>query len=76
MHLQKLWHKMIFNIIAATCVASNLHKQPKWGSVTYLEYFCTYLGYYPTNPMSQHSDTFPANLSWIPDIPWHRLLQN
>jgi hypothetical protein len=28
-HLQKLWHKMTFNIIAATCVASNLHKQPK-----------------------------------------------
>jgi hypothetical protein len=28
-HLQKFWHKMTFNVIAATCVASNLHKQPK-----------------------------------------------
>ncbi len=59
--LTKLWHKTSFNVIAATCVASNLHKQPKWGSVTYLEYFGTYLGYLSTNPMSQHSDTLPAN---------------
>jgi hypothetical protein len=27
--LTKLWHKTSFNVIAATCVASNLHKQPK-----------------------------------------------
>ncbi len=30
-------------------------------SVTYLEYFGTYLGYLSTNHISQHSDTFPAN---------------
>ncbi len=41
-----------------------------------LEYFGTYLGYLLTNPMSQHSDTFPASPSWIPDIPHHRLLRN
>jgi hypothetical protein len=61
MHLQKLWHKMTFNVITAKYVPSNLHKQPKQGSVTYLEYFGTYLEYLPTNPMSQHSDTFPAH---------------
>ncbi len=61
-HLRKLWHKMTFNVITATL--NNLHKQPKWGSVTtilYLEYFGTYLGYLSTNHMSQHSDTFPVN---------------
>ncbi len=76
MHLRKLWHKMTFNIITATCVASNLHKQLKWGSVVYLKYFGTYLGYLPSNPISQHSDTFPANPSWIPYTPRHCLLQN
>jgi hypothetical protein len=76
MHLWKLWHKMTVNVIAATCVASNLQKQPKWGSVTYLEYFGTYLGYLSTNCMSQHSATFPANPTWIPDIPHHCLPQN
>ncbi len=74
--LTKALKKITFNVIATTCVASNLHKQPKWGSDTYLEYFSTYLGYLPTNPMSQHSDTFPANPSWIPDIPRHCLLRN
>jgi hypothetical protein len=43
---------------------------------TYLEYFGTYLGYLLTNPTSQHSDTSPANSSWIPDIPRHHLLWN
>ena len=33
-HSQKIWHKMTSNIIAATCVVSNLSKQPKWGNVT------------------------------------------
>ncbi len=46
------------------------------GCVMYLEYFSIYLGYLPTKPMSQHSDTFPANPSWIPDIPRHCLLRN
>jgi hypothetical protein len=41
-----------------------------------VEYFGTYLEYLPTDPRSQHSDTFPANPSWIPDIPQHHLLQN
>ncbi len=67
---------MTFNVIAATYVASNVHKQPMWGSVTYLEYFDTYLGHLPTSPTSQHSDTFPANPSWIPDIPQHHVLRN
>jgi hypothetical protein len=49
---------------------------PSLAHVTYSEYFGTYLGYLPTNPMSHHSDTFPANPSWIPDIPHHRLLRN
>jgi hypothetical protein len=32
-----LWHRMIFNIIVASCEASDLHKLPKWGSVTLWE---------------------------------------
>ena len=28
-HLRNLWHRITFNIIAATCVASNLSKQSK-----------------------------------------------
>ena len=35
--LPSLWHKMIFNIIMVSCAASDLHKLPKWGSVTYYE---------------------------------------
>ncbi len=28
------WHNMIFNVIVASCAASDLHKLPKRGSVT------------------------------------------
>ena len=43
-------------------------KQPKWGSVTKIRYFGTYLRYLPTNPTSHHCDNIPANPSWITDI--------
>jgi hypothetical protein len=35
-HSPNPWHKMTFNVIIASCVASDLHKRPKWGSVTYM----------------------------------------
>jgi len=35
MHSPSLWHRMIFSVTVALCAASNLHKQPKWGSVMY-----------------------------------------
>ncbi len=54
------WHKMTFNLTVAICVASNLSKPSKWGSVTYdVEYFGTYLGYFPQI----------LGPRWIPDIP-------
>jgi hypothetical protein len=34
-HSPNPWHKMTFNVIVASCVTSDLHKQPKWGSVMY-----------------------------------------
>ena len=43
-------------------------KQPKWGSVTKIGYFGTYLQYLPTNPMSRLCDNIPANPSWITDV--------
>ncbi len=36
MLLPSPWHKMVFNIIVVSCMASDLHKLPKWGSVTIL----------------------------------------
>jgi hypothetical protein len=39
-----LWHKMSFNVIVSSCAASNLHKQPKWGSVTYWVIWYLFLG--------------------------------
>ncbi len=37
MLLPSSWHKTIFNLIIASCAASDLHKLPKWGSVTLRE---------------------------------------
>ncbi len=37
MLLPSPWHKMFFNVIIASCAASDLHKLPKWGSVTLWE---------------------------------------
>ena len=82
-HLPRLWHKMIFNVIAALCVASNLPQATKvrecyenrvlwywvlWYLLTKIGYFGTYLRYLPTNPTSHHCDNIPANPSWITDI--------
>ncbi len=44
-------------------------KQPKWGSVTKIEYFGTYIRYLPTNPTSPHCVT-PFQL-----IPDHHLVR-
>ena len=48
----------------------------RFTSLTYLEYFGTFLEFLPNNPRLQHSDKFPANPSWIPDIPRHHLSRN
>ncbi len=84
-----LWQQLCSSMVVAATVlqqrrcggggsfaAAALRQRGGGSGVAYLEYFGTYLGYLPTNLMSHHSDTFPANPSWIPDIPHHRLLQN
>ena len=40
------WHKTIFNVNVVSCAAGNLHKQPKWGSVTYWVLWYLFLGIY------------------------------
>ncbi len=57
-HSPRHWHKMTISIIIAIFATGDLSKPPKWQSVTYLEYFGTYLGYLLTNPMSRHWGTF------------------
>jgi hypothetical protein len=52
--------------VAADSVGGSL-KAAARRHVTKVEYFGTYIGYLPTNPMSHHSDTSPTNPSWIPD---------
>ena len=65
-HLPRLWHKMTSNVIAATCVASNLPQATKVRECYKIEYFGTYIRYLPTNPTSPHCDTFPTNPRSIP----------
>ncbi len=42
---------------------------PARPAITLPRYFGAYLRYLPTSPTSQHCDSFPANPSWIDDIP-------
>ena len=42
---------------------------PARPAITLPRYFGPYLRYLPTSPTSQHCDSFPANPSWLNDIP-------
>ncbi len=49
------WHKMIFYVIVASCVASDLHKLPKWGSVTLLVLWYLFYMYLRVSSGSKHA---------------------
>jgi hypothetical protein len=53
-HSLNPWHKMTFNVIVASCVASDLHKQPKWGSVMYWSTSVLILGAYLESNFARH----------------------
>ncbi len=64
-HSPNPWHKMTFNVIVASCVASDLHKQPKWGSVMYQSTLVLISGTYLEH-IFRHSDECA-----IENIFWH-----
>ncbi len=70
MLLPSPWHKTFFNIIIPSCVAGDLHKLPKWGSVTLLvlQYlFYRYLGVSPGT--AQKSTAQKCNILLSVEIP-------
>ncbi len=56
------WHKMTFNVIVASCAASDLHKQPKRGSVTYVVLWYLFLPYLPTYSIQNQSCLLEQNV--------------
>jgi apolipoprotein N-acyltransferase len=64
-----IWHKMIFSVTVALCAASNRHKQPKWGSVTYWVLWYLFLVTCLDQSWSAHFHRVISSIS-----PWQNVL--